>query len=106
MKRKATPHTYADVMAQLKAAGSAQTRKTYARHGVEGEMFGVSYATLKAMDKKVADDTELAARIRAGELDDCYSDVAAAIRERVWDKLSIMNPRYATPYTSADSREE
>lgn len=53
-----------------------------------------------------ADDTELAARIHAGELDDRYPEVTAAIRERVWDKLSIMNPRYATPYTSADSREE
>ena len=53
-----------------------------------------------------ADDTELAARIHAGELDEGYSDVAAAIRERVWAKLSIMNPKYATPYTSADSREE
>jgi len=53
-----------------------------------------------------ADDTELATRIHAGELDHCYSDVAAAIRERVWAKLSIINPKYAAPYTSADSREE
>jgi hypothetical protein len=52
------------------------------------------------------DDTELAARIHAGELDDCYPDVAAAVRERVWAKLGVMNPGYAAPYTSADSRED
>ncbi len=64
MKSKnATRHTYANVMKQLKAAGSAQARKTYARHGMDVEMFGVSYATLKAMDKKIAYDTDLAQKL-------------------------------------------
>ncbi len=60
MKRNATPHTHAQVIKQLKAAGSEQARKTYRRHGVTGDLYGVSYAALKAMDKKVTDDSALA----------------------------------------------
>jgi hypothetical protein len=62
--------------------------------------------TLRLAQFGCADETELATRIRVGELDERYSDVSAAIRERVWAKLSIMNPKYATPYTSPDSRED
>ncbi len=53
-----------------------------------------------------ADDTELAEHIRLGELDDRYAEVAAALREMVWDKMSVMNPRYVAPYTSAHARED
>jgi hypothetical protein len=68
--KKAKRHSYTAIMKELRAAGSAQTRKTYARHGVTGDMFGVSYATLKAMDKRVADDTDLAVRLwDSGNLD-------------------------------------
>jgi 3-methyladenine DNA glycosylase AlkD len=51
---------FAEVMAELEAAGSAQTRKTYARHGVTEPMFGVSFATLKALMKRIDVDHELA----------------------------------------------
>ncbi len=50
----------AEVMAALEKAGSAQTRKTYARHGAPEPMFGVSFATLKAMLKRIGVDHELA----------------------------------------------
>jgi glycosyltransferase A (GT-A) superfamily protein (DUF2064 family) len=36
--------TFAEAMHALEKAGSAQTRKTYARHGAEGPMFGMSFA--------------------------------------------------------------
>jgi len=52
--------TFAEVMRELEQAGSAQTRKTYTRHGVTGPMFGVSFATLKAMTKRINVDHELA----------------------------------------------
>lgn len=52
------------------------------------------------------DDAELAARIRAGELDDRYADVARALRELVRDKLAVMNPRYAGPHRALDARED
>jgi 3-methyladenine DNA glycosylase AlkD len=50
----------AECMAELAAAGSAQTRKTYARHGAAEPMFGVSFATLKVLLKRIKVDHELA----------------------------------------------
>ena len=50
----------AQVMQVLEKAGSAQTRKTYARHGADEPMFGVSFATLKELTKKIDVDHELA----------------------------------------------
>ncbi len=50
----------AEVMAELEAAGSAQTRKTYTRHGAEAPMFGTSFATLKVLMKRIDVDHELA----------------------------------------------
>ncbi len=49
-----------EAMAALEKAGSAQTRKTYARHGATEPMFGVSFATLKVLVKRVGVDHELA----------------------------------------------
>ncbi|HEV8111732.1 MAG TPA: DNA alkylation repair protein [Planctomycetota bacterium] len=58
---KAKPRmTLAEAMGELKKAGSEQTRKTYARHGADGPMFGVSFATLKALMKRIDVDHELA----------------------------------------------
>ncbi len=42
----------------------------------------------------VVDDAALAAAIRAGDLDDRYAEVAAAVRETVRDKLLVANPKY------------
>lgn len=50
----------ASVMAELKKNGSAQTRKTYRNLGVQGDLFGVSYAFLKKLNKRVKVDHELA----------------------------------------------
>ena len=47
-------------MAALEKAGAAQTRKTYARHGAPEPMFGVSYAVLKTLVKRIGVDHELA----------------------------------------------
>ncbi len=52
--------TLAQAMNALEKAGSAQTRKTYARHGVSEPMFGVSFATLKTLVKQIGVDHELA----------------------------------------------
>ncbi len=41
------------VHAELAAAGTAQNRKIYARHGVEGVMYGVSFAHLGKLQKKI-----------------------------------------------------
>lgn len=52
--------TLAESMSALEKAGSAQTRKTYARHGAAEPMFGVSFATLKTLGKRIGVDQELA----------------------------------------------
>ncbi len=49
-----------EVMHALERAGSAQTRKTYARHGAQEPMFGVSFAELKKLVKQIKMDHELA----------------------------------------------
>ena len=54
-----------DALRELEKAGSEQTRKTYARHGVTGPMFGVSYATLGALKKKIKTDHTLAKHLWA-----------------------------------------
>lgn len=50
----------AETMRALEKAGSAQTRKTYKRHGAQEPMFGVSFAVLKALVKRIGMDHELA----------------------------------------------
>jgi 3-methyladenine DNA glycosylase AlkD len=52
--------TLAEVMRELKSAGTAQARKTYTRHGAAKPMFGVSFATLKTLMKRIGVDHELA----------------------------------------------
>ncbi|MGB0716443.1 MAG: DNA alkylation repair protein, partial [Phycisphaerae bacterium] len=45
---------------ELESAGTAQNRKVYARHGVQGTMFGVSFANLNKLKKKIKVDHDLA----------------------------------------------
>lgn len=52
--------TLAQALQQLEAAGSAQTRKTYARHGVGPKQFGVSYAVIGKLTKQIKRDHALA----------------------------------------------
>lgn len=52
--------TLEEAMAVLEKAGSEQTRRTYARHGAKDPMFGVSFATLKTLAKRIHVDHELA----------------------------------------------
>ncbi len=62
--------TRTEAMKELRANGSEQTRKTYRRHGARGEMFGVSYAVLGKMKKKIKTDQSLAEQLWAtGNLD-------------------------------------
>ncbi len=49
-----------EAMKALKAAGTAQNRKVYARHGVGGAQFGVSFKDLRALAKKIGRDQDLA----------------------------------------------
>ena len=52
-----------EVMAELEAAGTAQNRKVYARHGAAEPVFGVSYADLGKIAKPIRTDHDLAQQL-------------------------------------------
>jgi 3-methyladenine DNA glycosylase AlkD len=55
--------TAQDVLRELEALGTEQTRKTYRRHGIGGETYGVSYAHLGALRKRLKINHELARQL-------------------------------------------
>jgi 3-methyladenine DNA glycosylase AlkD len=57
--------TFQEAMKQLKACGTEQNRKTWGRHGIKGEMFGVSFANLYKLQKQIKVDHELAEQLWA-----------------------------------------
>jgi len=57
--------TKTEVMKELKANGTAQNRKVYRRHGIRGALFGVSYAALGKLQKKIKIDQSLAEQLWA-----------------------------------------
>jgi 3-methyladenine DNA glycosylase AlkD len=52
--------TIQETIKALEKAGTAQNRKVYTRHGVKEPVFGVSFANLKALAKKIRTDHALA----------------------------------------------
>ena len=57
--------TFKQTLAALKSAGTAQNRKIHGRHGVQGEQYGVSFAELEKLKKKIGTDHELAVALWA-----------------------------------------
>ena len=53
------------VLSELESLGTEQTRKTYQRHGVGEKQFGVSYAGLGKLQKKIKTDHALAQKLWA-----------------------------------------
>jgi hypothetical protein len=45
-------------------------------------------------------NSELAAKIRSGDMDDRWDEVLDAVRKTVADKLEIANPNYSAPASS------
>ena len=52
-----------EILKELKALGTAQNRKIYKRHGVGEKLYGVSYANLNKLRKKIKIDHELAQKL-------------------------------------------
>lgn len=52
--------TLEDALKTLREAGTEPNRKTYRRHGVVGDQFGVSYAALESLRKTIKTDHDLA----------------------------------------------
>ncbi len=66
--------TVASIMAELKKKGTAQTQKTYARHGMAPEnTFGVSIAELKGIAKTIKGQQSLACELyETGKMEAMY----------------------------------
>ena len=83
---------------------AANALKIAARELQSGAQHATAHeARLAAFD--VANDQELSAAIRTGQLDERYDELSAEIRQMVWDKVNVANPRYVKPYTSPNERE-
>lgn len=66
-------NTVAEVMTELEHMGTEQTRKTFARHGIPENMFGVKVADLKKIVKKIKGNQELACELYStGNYDAMY----------------------------------
>jgi len=106
--------TAADVLAQLQKLGSAQTKKTFLRHGAKEPLFGVKVADLKTLQKKIKTDHALALELYAtGNSDAMYlagliadpgaftkADLHAWVRGAYWHMLS----GFTVPWVASESR--
>lgn len=69
-KAPAAALSFVEVMAELERSGSEQTKKTYLRHGAQEPLFGVSFATLKTLKKRIGVDHALALELwKTGNVD-------------------------------------
>lgn len=57
--------TETEVLAELAALGTEQNRKIYRRHGSGEKVFGVSFANLGQLKKKIKRDHKLAEKLWA-----------------------------------------
>jgi 3-methyladenine DNA glycosylase AlkD len=93
-----------EVMEQLAALGTEQTRKTYGRHGVTGEMFGVLYSNLRKLQKRYGTDQALAESLWATGIHD-----ARVLATMIADPAAMAEPGpapSAKPEVKTDAKTE
>ena len=62
--------------------------------------------TMRGLSERVREmNTQLSARIRAGEFDDRADDVRSMLYETIREKLAISNPNYASSVTSTGASD-
>ena len=101
-------------MTELKKLGSAQTRKTYARHGAPENMFGTSVADMKIIAKKIKGKQDLAlevydslnadAQYLAGIVADGSQMSKAQLNKWVKDATWYMVSEYSVPGVASESK--
>ncbi|MEZ6059991.1 MAG: DNA alkylation repair protein [Planctomycetaceae bacterium] len=107
--------TVSDIMQQLEKLGTAQTRKTFARHGAPVDrMFGVKVGDLKPILKKLRGQQELAMQLYAtGNSDAMYlaglvADGSQMTKKQLndWAKQAswYMIGEYTVPGVASESR--
>ena len=76
-------------LAELQQLGTAQNVKTYRRHGAGENVYGVSFANLKLMKKRIKFDQELAVQLWAtGNTDACTLALMIADPQQLTVKLA------------------
>ena len=60
-----------ELLREMESLGAEQNRKIYRRHGVAGEQFGLSFANLKKLQKRIKKDHPLAQALWDGGNHDC-----------------------------------
>lgn len=101
-------------LSELKKLGTAQTRKTYARHGAPDAMFGVKVGDLKPLAKRLKGDQEAAlALYESGNSDAMYlagmiADGSQMTKKQLdaWAKGAswYMISEYTVPGVAAESQ--
>ena len=91
--------TLAEVMRLLEQLGSEQTRKTWARHGAKGPMFGVKFGDLFKLMKRIDVDRTLTRELWAtGNVD------ARNLAMKIADPLEITPAGTKFPSPAAHER--
>lgn len=103
----------AEVMAELKKLGTAQTKQTYLRHGAREPLFGVKVGDLKKIVKKVKKNHELSLELYdTGNSDAMYLAGLIADEKRItpadlnrWVRAATWgwHSEYAVPWVAAES---
>ncbi len=97
----------ATVLGELEQLGTAQNRKIYARHGVGANMYGVSYANLKLLKKRIKTDHALAQALWAtGNHDARILATMIAAPKQVTDDLLERWVRDSDNHTQTDALVE
>lgn len=101
-----------EVMQELESLGSAQTVKTFRRHGATGDMFGVKVGDMKKLLKQIKGDQELAMELwDTGNSDAMYLAGLLADGQKMtqkqleqWAKSAhwYMLSEYAVPFVAAE----
>lgn len=106
--------TFKEVMAELKAMGNEQTKKTFTRHGAKEPFYGVKVGDLKKIVKKVKKNHELSlALYETGNSDAMYlagliADENQITKEQLQDWAEkaywYMLSEYTVAWITAESR--
>jgi len=106
--------TLGDVMAELEQKGSEKTRTTYARHGITGDVYGVSVADLKTVAKQIKGNQELACELYdTGNYDAMYlagivADGSQMTKKQLetWAKKAVNGTisEYTVPWVATESK--
>ncbi len=106
--------TAKEVLAQLKAFGSEQTKKTFLRHGAKEPFFGVKVADLKVLQKKIKTDHVLAlelydtgnsdAMYLAGMIADPIAFTKAQLQKWVKGAYWYMLSGFTVPWVASEGK--